>query len=70
MRVSLFCISVGVLSACATRPATQALPAPVTEAEEIRMGRDVDRYLASTRRFYDDSAWGRYLQQVGERLAA
>jgi len=71
MRVSLFCISVGVLSACATRqPPPQAPPAPVTEAEEIQMGREADRYLAATRRFYDDSAWGRYVQQVGERLAA
>ena len=71
MRVSVFCISVGVLSACATRqPPPQAPPAPVTEAEEIQMGREADRYLAATRRFYDDSAWGRYVQQVGERLAA
>ena len=74
MRLSLFCFSLGMLSAagaCATKPATRtAPPAPLSEAEEIDLGRDADEYLANLHRFYDDSAWGLYVQQVGMRLAA
>lgn len=74
MRLSIFCLSLGVLSAagaCATKPPTRnSPPAPLSEAEEIDLGRDADRYLAAMHRFYEDSAWGLYVQQVGMRLAA
>ena len=58
-------------SACVTNPVTHNSElATVSQSGEIKMGRDVDRYLVATRRFYDDSAWERYVQQLGLRLAA
>jgi predicted Zn-dependent protease len=57
--------------ACATSPAPKApQPAPVSEADEIQMGREVDRALSAAHRFYGDTLLERYVHQVGLRLVA
>lgn len=42
----------------------------VSEAQEIRMGQEYDRQVVASIGLYPDSAWQRYIQQLGARLAA
>jgi predicted Zn-dependent protease len=71
MRASFFWLCTLSVAACATHPvAENSTPLLVSEAHEITMGRDLDRYLVAIRRFYDDSAWEHYVQQLGMSLVA
>ena len=58
-------------AACATNPATGARQLSlVSESQEIQMGREYDREVATSIGLYPDSVLQRYLQQFGARLAA
>jgi predicted Zn-dependent protease len=56
---------------CATNPATgRSQIMVVSEAQEIEMGRQYDPQVVASIGLYPDSAWQRYLQQIGAQLAA
>lgn len=59
------------VNGCATNPATGASQLMlVSEAQEIQMGQQADPAVIATIGLYPDSAWQRYIQQFGARLAA
>ncbi len=72
LRILLLIVSaLCAVSACAPNPTPEiSKPAPVTEADEIEMGQEIDRSLMASRRFYNDSALERYVYELGMRLVA
>ncbi len=62
--------SLGV-SGCVTNPATgKSQVMLISEAQEIEMGRQYDPQIVASIGLYPDPAWQRYVQQLGEQLAA
>jgi predicted Zn-dependent protease len=60
-----------VASACATNPATGNSQLMLVGVDhEIEIGRKVDEALIGTPAFYRDSAWQRYVADLGHRIAA
>jgi predicted Zn-dependent protease len=58
-------------SGCVTNPATGKNQIMlISEAQEIQMGREYDPQIVASIGLYPDSAWQRYVQQLGARLAA
>jgi predicted Zn-dependent protease len=58
-------------SGCVRNPATgQNQVMLVSESQEIQMGQQYDREVVASIGLYPDSAWQRYIQQLGTRLAA
>ena len=56
---------------CVTNPATgRSQIMLVSEAQEIQMGREYDQQVVASIGLSPDSAWQRYVQQLGARLAA
>ena len=56
---------------CAVNPATGARQLMlISESQEIAMGRDYDQQVAASIGLYADTAWQRWIQQFGARLAA
>src|SRR2546421_290527 len=56
---------------CAVNPATGARQLMLISAsQEIAMGRDYDQQVAASIGLYADTAWQRWIQQFGARLAA
>lgn len=56
---------------CATNPATgRSQIMLISEAQEIEMGREYDPQIVASVGLYPDSAWQRYVRQVGTQLAA
>jgi predicted Zn-dependent protease len=56
---------------CALNPATGRNQIMlVSEAQEIQMGREYDPQVVASIGLYPDSAWQRYIQQIGVPLAA
>jgi predicted Zn-dependent protease len=59
------------LGGCVTNPATGRNQIMlVSEAQEIQMGREYDQQVIASIGLTPDSAWQRYVQQLGTRLAA
>lgn len=60
-----------LVNACATNPVSGKKElALVSEAQEIEMGRQADREVASAIGLYPDDGWQRYVQQLGSTIAA
>src|SRR5207247_10756884 len=56
---------------CAVNPATGVRQLMlISESQEIAMGRDYDQQVAASIGLYADTAWQRWIQQFGARLAA
>jgi predicted Zn-dependent protease len=67
---ALVALTVIVLSACATNPATGKRELMlISEAQEIQMGREADADVRKTMGVYDDAAWQAYVTSVGMKLA-
>jgi len=59
------------LAGCATNPATGSSELMlVSESQEVQMGRQADQEVIASIGLYPDSAWQRYIQQLGARMAA
>ena len=66
----LAAFAVGILAGCATNPATgQRQLMLVSEADEIKMGREADADVRKTMGVYGDAAWQAYVTSVGMKLA-
>jgi len=72
LRGSLFALALGLaLAGCATNPVTgQADFVLMTEAQELALGRQTAQQLATVFPPYPNEALQRYVQSLGERLAA
>src|SRR5438034_4866922 len=70
-RFSLVALVAVVVVGCAVNPATGARQLMlISESQEIAMGRDYDQQVAASIGLYADTAWQRWIQQFGARLAA
>src|SRR5256884_4957739 len=70
-RFSLVALCAVVVVGCAVNPATGARQLMlISESQEIAMGRDYDQQVAASIGLYADTAWQRWIQQFGARLAA
>ena len=59
------------MTGCVMNPATgQNQLMLVSEAQEIQMGREYDPQVVASIGLYPDSAWQRYIRQLGNQLAA
>jgi len=68
--LAMLLLAAGV-AACAVSPVTgERELALITEADELKLGRDNDVEIRKQYGVYDDKALQAYVQQVGERLAA
>src|SRR6185436_10228973 len=64
-------VSLTLASACATNPATGKKQIMlVGEAQEIAMGQEADKEVASTLGLYPDDALQAYVARLGKELAA
>jgi len=64
-------VSLALISACATNPATGKKQIMlVGEAQEIAMGQEADKQVASTLGLYPDDALQAYVSELGKGLAA
>jgi len=64
-------VSLALISACATNPATGKKQIMlVGEAQEIAMGQEADKQVASTLGLYPDEALQAYVSELGKGLAA
>ena len=60
-----------LVAACAKNPATGSNQLMlVSESQEVEMGRQADQEIVASLGLYPDSAWQRYIQAFGSRLAA
>src|SRR4029450_744259 len=64
-------VSLSLIAACATNPATGKKQIMlVGEAQEIAMGQEADKQVASTLGLYPDEALRAYVSELGKGLAA
>src|SRR5688572_134842 len=60
-----------VAAACSVNPATGAREISlIGEGQEIQMGQEADAQIVATLGIYDDAELGRYVQTLGQQLAA
>jgi predicted Zn-dependent protease len=70
-RLLVAVFGVALAAACATNPATGRRELMlVSEAQEIRLGREADPDIVGAFGLYPDSAWQQYVERLGRRLAA
>ncbi len=71
MALALTLVAACAAGSCVTNPATgQNQLMLVSESQEIEMGRQYDQQVVASIGLYPDSAWQRYIQQLGSQLAA
>ena len=62
---------IGGVAGCATNPATgEREISLIGESQEIQMGREADPQVVASLGLYEDEAVQRYVNQIGQRLAA
>jgi predicted Zn-dependent protease len=70
-KVALTLVLACTAASCAMNPATGRNQLMlVSESQEIEMGRQYDQQVVASIGLYPDSAWQRYIQQLGSQLAA
>jgi len=64
-------VALGMMLACAINPATgKRQLALITESQEIAIGKENDRAIVAQLGLYPDEALQRYIQELGDKLAA
>jgi predicted Zn-dependent protease len=70
-KVALTLVFACTAASCVMNPATgQNQLMLVSESQEIEMGRQYDQQVVASIGLYPDSAWQRYIQQLGSQIAA